>query len=143
MHLPCYKVHTLPLVPTPHPYPLYRCIHFDQLLLLPLATSLISCTTSVNPPKPPVLLLYPITYHYSHLVNLMDHNPETGEIAKPSELLSNIKAIMSFLQSLENHSLFLSLSLFHSLSLPISLYISLFLSLSLPISLSLSLSNSL
>ena len=31
------------------------------------------------------------------------YNPETCEIAKPSELLSSVKAIMSVLQGLENY----------------------------------------
>ena len=31
------------------------------------------------------------------------YNPETGEIAKPSELLASVKAYMSVLQSVENY----------------------------------------
>lgn len=31
------------------------------------------------------------------------YNPDTSEIAKPSELLSSVKAIMSVLQGLENY----------------------------------------
>ena len=34
---------------------------------------------------------------------MMMHNPETNEIAKPSELLNSVKAIMSVLQSIENY----------------------------------------
>ena len=34
---------------------------------------------------------------------MMMYNPETNEIAKPSELLSSVKAIMSVLQSIENY----------------------------------------
>ena len=34
---------------------------------------------------------------------MMMYNPETCEIAKPSELLSSVKAIMSVLQGLENY----------------------------------------
>ncbi|XP_078331819.1 nck-associated protein 1-like isoform X4 [Crassostrea virginica] len=37
------------------------------------------------------------------LVGKMMYNPETCEIAKPSELLSSVKAIMSVLQGLENY----------------------------------------
>ncbi|KAL3842215.1 hypothetical protein ACJMK2_020254 [Sinanodonta woodiana] len=37
------------------------------------------------------------------LVGMMMYNPETNEIAKPSELLSSVKALMSVLQSLENY----------------------------------------
>ncbi|XP_064634031.1 nck-associated protein 1-like isoform X4 [Lineus longissimus] len=37
------------------------------------------------------------------LVGIMMYNPETCEIAKPSELLSNVQAMMSVLQSLENY----------------------------------------
>ncbi|KAK3104202.1 hypothetical protein FSP39_025272 [Pinctada imbricata] len=37
------------------------------------------------------------------LVGMMMYNPETSEIAKPSELLSSVKAIMSVLQGLENY----------------------------------------
>nr|XP_022336776.1 nck-associated protein 1-like isoform X3 [Crassostrea virginica] len=37
------------------------------------------------------------------LVERMMYNPETCEIAKPSELLSSVKAIMSVLQGLENY----------------------------------------
>nr|XP_022336587.1 nck-associated protein 1-like isoform X3 [Crassostrea virginica] len=37
------------------------------------------------------------------LVGMMMYNPETCEIAKPSELLSSVKAIMSVLQGLENY----------------------------------------
>ena len=33
----------------------------------------------------------------------MMFNPETSEIAKPSELLNSVKAIMSVLQSIENY----------------------------------------
>ncbi|XP_061167133.1 nck-associated protein 1-like isoform X2 [Saccostrea echinata] len=37
------------------------------------------------------------------LVGMMMYNPDTSEIAKPSELLSSVKAIMSVLQGLENY----------------------------------------
>ncbi|XP_074659971.1 nck-associated protein 1-like [Tubulanus polymorphus] len=37
------------------------------------------------------------------LVGLMMYNPESSEIAKPSELLNSVQAIMSVLQSLENY----------------------------------------
>ena len=37
------------------------------------------------------------------LVGMMMYNPETSEIAKPSELLNSVKAIMSVLQSIENY----------------------------------------
>ena len=40
---------------------------------------------------------------YRALVGMMMYNNETKEIAKPSELLSGIKAIMSVLQSIENY----------------------------------------
>ena len=46
------------------------------------------------------------TYIYAisrALVGMMMYNPETNEIAKPSELLSSVKAIMSVLQSIENY----------------------------------------
>lgn len=34
---------------------------------------------------------------------MMMFNPETNEIAKPSELLNSAKAIMNVLQSIENY----------------------------------------
>ncbi|XP_013397025.1 nck-associated protein 1 isoform X2 [Lingula anatina] len=37
------------------------------------------------------------------LVGMMMFNPETSEIAKPSELLNSVKAIMNVLQSIENY----------------------------------------
>ncbi|KAK2153078.1 hypothetical protein LSH36_308g01013 [Paralvinella palmiformis] len=37
------------------------------------------------------------------LVGMMMYNPETGEIAKPSELLNSVRAIMNVLQSIENY----------------------------------------
>ncbi|KAL4225584.1 Nck-associated protein 1 [Mactra antiquata] len=37
------------------------------------------------------------------LVGMMMYNPDTNEIAKPSELLCSVKAIMSVLQSIENY----------------------------------------
>jgi NCK-associated protein 1 len=37
------------------------------------------------------------------LVGMMMYNSETKEVAKPSELLNSIKAIMNVLQSIENH----------------------------------------
>ncbi|XP_033752892.1 membrane-associated protein Hem-like isoform X5 [Pecten maximus] len=37
------------------------------------------------------------------LVGMMMYNPETNEIAKPSELLSGVKAVMNVLQGLENY----------------------------------------
>ena len=37
------------------------------------------------------------------LVGMMMYNPETAEIAKPSELLNSVKVIMSVLQSIENY----------------------------------------
>ena len=57
---------------------------------------------------------YPLQYSALHdcvwsvsycraLVGMMMYNPETCEIAKPSELLSSVKAIMSVLQGLENY----------------------------------------
>ena len=40
---------------------------------------------------------------------MMMYNPETNEIAKPSELLSSVKAIMSVLQSIENYGMYCKL----------------------------------
>jgi len=40
---------------------------------------------------------------YRALVGMMMYNPETKEVAKPSELMNSIKAIMSVLQSIENY----------------------------------------
>lgn len=37
------------------------------------------------------------------LVGMMMYNPETNEIAKPSELLSGVRAMMNVLQSIENY----------------------------------------
>lgn len=37
------------------------------------------------------------------LVGMMMYNPETNEIAKPSELLNGVRAYMSVLQSIENY----------------------------------------
>lgn len=34
---------------------------------------------------------------------MMMYNPDTQEIAKPSELLSSVKSVMSVLQSIENY----------------------------------------
>ena len=34
---------------------------------------------------------------------MMMYNPETNDIAKPSELLNSVKAIMSVLQGIENY----------------------------------------
>jgi len=39
------------------------------------------------------------------LVGMMMYNGETKEIAKPSELLNSIKAIMNVLQSIENYGM--------------------------------------
>lgn len=41
---------------------------------------------------------------------MMMYNAETKDIAKPSELLNSIKAIMSVLQSLENYGVCFSLA---------------------------------
>ena len=40
---------------------------------------------------------------YRALTGMMMHNPETQEIAKPSELLNSVRAIMNVLQSIENY----------------------------------------
>ncbi|XP_070532704.1 nck-associated protein 1-like [Ptychodera flava] len=53
----------------------------------------------------------PREYFISHLearfnkavVGMMMHNPESNEIAKPSELLSSVRTYMSVLQSIENY----------------------------------------
>ena len=37
------------------------------------------------------------------LVGMVMYNPETGDIAKPSELLNSVKVMMSVLQSIENY----------------------------------------
>ena len=37
------------------------------------------------------------------LVGMMMYNPETTEIAKPSELLNGVRAYMNVLQGLENY----------------------------------------
>ena len=37
------------------------------------------------------------------IAGMVMYNPETGEIAKPSELLASVKAYMSVLQSVENY----------------------------------------
>ena len=37
------------------------------------------------------------------LVGMMMYNPDTMDIAKPSELLNSVKVIMSVLQSIENY----------------------------------------
>ena len=37
---------------------------------------------------------------------MMMYNPDTKEVAKPSELLNSIKAIMSVLQSIENYGMY-------------------------------------
>lgn len=42
--------------------------------------------------------------NYRALVGMMMYNPETAEIAKPTELLCSVKAIVSVLQSIENYS---------------------------------------
>jgi len=39
------------------------------------------------------------------LVGMMMYNSETKEIAKPSELLNSIKAVMNVLQSIENYGI--------------------------------------
>ena len=39
------------------------------------------------------------------LVGMVMYNGETAEIAKPSELLSSVRAYMSILQTVENHGL--------------------------------------
>jgi len=41
---------------------------------------------------------------YRALVGMMMYNPEANEIAKPSELLNSVRAIMTVLQSVENYS---------------------------------------
>ena len=47
------------------------------------------------------------------LVGMVMYNSETKEIAKPSELLNSIKAIMNVLQSIENYGITL-----YTVSLP-------------------------
>lgn len=46
------------------------------------------------------------------LVGMVMHNPDTNEIAKPSELLASVKTYMSVLQTVENYGMFKFLSLF-------------------------------
>ena len=41
--------------------------------------------------------------HFRALVGMMMYNPETTEIAKPSELLNGVRAYMNVLQGLENY----------------------------------------
>lgn len=53
----------------------------------------------------------PREYLYQHLesrfaravVGMVMYNPETGDIAKPSELLASVKAYMNVLQTVENY----------------------------------------
>ena len=42
------------------------------------------------------------------LVGMMMYNNETKEIAKPSELLNGIKAMMNVLQSIENYGMWVT-----------------------------------
>jgi len=59
----------------------------------------------------------PREYLYQHLesrfaravVGMMMYNPETGDIAKPSELLASVKAYMNVLQTVENYGMLLTL----------------------------------
>lgn len=44
------------------------------------------------------------------LVGMVMHNPDTNEIAKPSELLASVKTYMSVLQTVENYGTFRFLS---------------------------------
>lgn len=61
----------------------------------------------------------PREYLYQHLesrfaravVVMVMNNPETGDIAKPSELLTSVKAYMSILQTVENYGTPISLSI--------------------------------
>lgn len=39
------------------------------------------------------------------LVGMVMHNPETNEIAKPSELLASVKTYMSVLQTVEYYGM--------------------------------------
>ena len=41
--------------------------------------------------------------YFRALVGMMMYNPESSEIAKPSELLNSVRAIMNVLQSIENY----------------------------------------
>jgi len=50
------------------------------------------------------------------LVGMMMYNSETKEIAKPSELLNSIKAIMNVLQSVENYGISCLLCYHHFIS---------------------------
>ena len=50
--------------------------------------------------KPKLSVLFQI---FRALVGMMMYNPETNDIAKPSELLNSVKAIMSVLQGIENY----------------------------------------
>ena len=50
-------------------------------------------------------LLYRITviYYFRALVGMAMYNPQTQEIAKPSELLNSVRTYMTVLQSIENY----------------------------------------
>ena len=56
----------------------------------------------------------PREYLYQHLesrfaravVGMVMYNPETGDIAKPSELLASVKAYMNVLQTVENYGMY-------------------------------------
>ena len=64
----------------------------------------------------------PREYLYQHLesrfaravVGMVMNNPETGDIAKPSELLTSVKAYMNVLQTVENYGRY-KLIFFHSI----------------------------
>ena len=49
-----------------------------------------------------------VSVYFRALVGMMMYNPETNEIAKPSELLNSVRAIITVLQSVENYSKFFS-----------------------------------
>ena len=48
------------------------------------------------------------------LVGMVMFNPETNEIAKPSELLSSVRAYMNVLQSIENYGNFFDILLLNN-----------------------------
>ena len=70
----------------------------------------------------------PREYLYQHLesrfaravVGMVMNNPETGDIAKPSELLTSVKAYMNVLQTVENYGI--TFLLFVSLNRPNSTF---------------------
>ena len=47
---------------------------------------------------------------------MMMYNPDNSEIAKPSELLSSVKAMMSVLQGIENYGQLIELCIRSDLS---------------------------